>query len=183
MLIESHGRAVVLIDGANLFQTAKSLQFDIDFKKFRAFIAAETDVLRFCYYTAMVDDEQQNPLRPLVDFLSYNGFKVVTKLAKDFTDSTGVRRMRGNMDMEIAIGALEAASYVDHVILFSGDGDFAPVVEALQRRGIFVTVVSSTATKPAFAADELRRTADQFIELERFKVHIERDRRSEADEG
>lgn len=182
MLIECRGRSIVMIDGANLFQTAKALSFDIDFKKFRAFMQGEADVLRFCYYTAMLDDEQ-NPIRPLVDFLSYNGFKVVTKRAKEFTDSSGARRIRGNMDIEIVVDALDAAAYVDQVILFSGDGDFVPMVEALQRRGVVVTVVSSVQPKPAMVADDLRRAADQFIDLIQIKERVERERRGELNEG
>jgi uncharacterized LabA/DUF88 family protein len=90
---------------------------------------------------------------------------MVTKPTKEFTDAMGRRKIKGNMDIELAIDVLEMAEHLDHVILFSGDGDFRRLVEAVQRRGIRVSVVSTIKSSPPMVADELRRQADDFIEL------------------
>jgi len=121
-----------------------------------------------------MDDQDYLPIRPLVDWLDYNGYTIVTKPTKEFTDSTGRRKIKGNMDMELAIDVLEMADKIDHAVLFSGDGDFRRLVEAVQRRGCRVTVVSTSKTSPPMAADELRRQADNFIELEELKEEIAR---------
>ena len=104
-----------------------------------------------------------------MDWLHYNGFTMVTKPAKEYTDSMGRRKVKGNMDIELAVDAMELAPYVDHVVLFSGDGDFRPLVEALQRKGVRVSVVSTIRSQPPMIADELRRQADNFIELDELR--------------
>ncbi len=158
-------RIGIYIDGANLYSTTKALDFDIDFSRLLNEFKKRGRVIRANYYTALLEQEDYNPLRPLVDWLDYNGFKVVTKPAREQTDEHGRRRIKGNMDIEIAVDMIEAAKYVDHIILFSGDGDFGPAIEAAQRRGARITVVSSMRTKPPMIADHLRRVADDFIEL------------------
>ena len=122
-------------------------------------------LLRANYYTALLEDQEYSPLRPLVDWLDYNGYTLVTKPTKEFTDSKGEKKIKGNMDMELAIDMMGMADHVDHMVLFSGDGDFRSLVEAVQRKGVRVTVVSSTRTNPSMIADELRRQADNFIEI------------------
>jgi uncharacterized LabA/DUF88 family protein len=123
-------------------------------------------LLRAFYYTALLDNEEYSPIRPLVDWLNYNGFTMITKAAKEFTDSQGRRKVKGNMDIELTVNAMELAPHVDHIVLFSGDGDFRPLVESLQRQGVRVSVVSTVRSQPPMIADELRRQADNFIELE-----------------
>jgi uncharacterized LabA/DUF88 family protein len=123
-------------------------------------------LLRAFYYTALLDNEEYSPIRPLVDWLNYNGFTMITKTAKEFTDSQGRRKVKGNMDIELTVNAMELAPHVDHIVLFSGDGDFRPLVESLQRQGVRVSVVSTVRSQPPMIADELRRQADNFIELE-----------------
>ena len=158
-------RVGIFIDGANLYATARSLGFDIDYKRLLALFSEDCHLVRAFYYTALVEDQEYSPLRPLVDWLDYNGYTMVTKPTKEFTDSTGRRKLKGNMDIELAIDVLEMAPHLDHVVLFSGDGDFRRLVEAVQRKGVRVSVVSTIRSQPPMVADELRRQADHFIEL------------------
>ncbi len=167
-------RLVLLIDGANLFGAMKALGFDIDYKLLRLEFMRRGRLLRAFYYTALLENEENSSIRPLVDWLSYNGFAMVTKPAKEFIDGQGRRRVKGNMDVEIAVDAMELAPHVDHVVLFSGDGDFRPLVEGLQRQGVRVSVVSTIRSQPPMIADELRRQADNFIELDELKDVIGR---------
>jgi len=158
-------RLALFIDGSNLYAAAKSLGFDIDYKLLRAEFMRRGKLLRAFYYTALLEQEDYNPLRPLVDWLDYNGFSVITKPAKEYTDENGRRRIKGDMDIELAVDMIEAATYLDHIILFSGDGDFRRAVQAAQGRGARVSVVSSLKTNPSMISDDLRRVADTFIEL------------------
>ena len=158
-------RMALFIDGANLFSAAKAVGFDIDYKKLLDEFRKRGLLIRAYYYTAIVEDQDYSPVRPLVDWLDYNGFTMVTKSAREFTDSQGRKRWRGDMDMEIAVDMLELAPRLDHAVLFSGDGDFRPVVQALQRKGVRVSVVSTVKSQPPMASDDLRRQADAFIEL------------------
>ncbi|MEM9781530.1 MAG: NYN domain-containing protein [Pseudomonadota bacterium] len=167
-------RLALFIDGSNLYAATKSLGFDIDYKLLRAEFMRRGKLVRAFYYTALVENEEYSPIRPLVDWLDYNGFMLVTKPAKEFTDSQGRRKVKGNMDIELAIDAMEMAAHVEHIVLFSGDGDFKPLVGALQRRGVRVSVVSTIRSSPPMIADDLRRQADNFIELEELKDVIGR---------
>ena len=165
MIFYPEERVALFIDGANLYGTAKSLGFDIDYRRLLAMFAAKGRLVRAFYYTALIEEQDYSPLRPLVDWLDYNGFTVVTKPAKEFTDQAGRRRIKGNMDIELAIDMLEMAGNLDHAVLLSGDGDFRRLVEAVQRKGVRVSVVSSIRTSPPMLSDDLRRQADNFIDL------------------
>lgn len=156
----------MFIDGANLYAAARALGFDIDYKRLRDGFAAEGRLVRAFYYTALVEDQEYSPIRPLVDWLDYNGYTMVTKPTKEFTDASGRRKIKGNMDIELAIDVMEMAERVDHILLFSGDGDFRRLVEAVQRKGVRVSVISTVKSQPPMVADELRRQADNFIELQ-----------------
>jgi uncharacterized LabA/DUF88 family protein len=158
-------RIALFIDGANLYAASKALGIEIDFKRLLDLFAQRARLVRALYYTAVVEDQEYSAIRPLVDWLSYNGFTVVTKPAKAFTDAEGRRKTKRNMEVEIAVDAMRLAPYIDHVVLFSGDGDFRRLVEALQERGRRVSVVSCLMTNPPLISDDLRRQADQFIEL------------------
>ncbi len=160
-----HERIALFIDGSNLYAAARALGFDIDYKRLLELFSSKGRLVRAYYYTALMEDQEYLPIRPLVDWLDYNGFTMVTKPTKEFTDSTGRRKIKGNMDMELAIDVLEMAEHLDHIVLFSGDGDFRRLVEAVQRRGVRVSVVSTYRSAPPMVADELRRQADCFIEL------------------
>jgi uncharacterized LabA/DUF88 family protein len=167
MTFYPNDRMALFIDGANLYSAAKSLNFDMDYKKLLEEFRKRGILIRAYYYTAIIEDQEYSPLRPLVDWLDYNGFTMVTKAAKRYTDhATGVTRTKGNMDIEIAIDMMEIADKVDHIVLFSGDGDFRRLVEAVQRKGVRVTVVSTVKSQPPMASDELRRQADTFVELQ-----------------
>ena len=164
----------LFIDGSNLNAAARALGFDIDYKRLLDLFARKGRLIRAFYYTALVEDQEYSPIRPLVDWLDYNGYTMVTKPTKEFTDSTGRRKIKGNMDIELAIDVMEMAEHVDHIVLFSGDGDFRRLVEAVQRRGVRVTVVSTFRSSPPMVADELRRQADIFLELQELADEISR---------
>ena len=174
-------KTLLLIDGPNLFATAKSLGIEIDFKKLLQEFRSRGDLLSAKYYTAVPDDEDNSPIIPLIDWLDYNGYSVVTKPTKTFTDAEGNRKYKGNMDVEIAVDAMELASKVNEIVLFSGDGDFRTVIEAVQRRGVKVTVVSSIVSRPPICADELRRQTDVFIDLADLRAKISRGARPPRD--
>ncbi len=161
----SSERTALFIDGANLYSASRNLGFDVDYRNLLQYFRKQTNVLRAYYYAAVLETEEYSPLKPLTDWLAYNGYTLVTKPAREFTDAAGRRRVKGNMDVELAIDMLELSERVEHAVLFSGDSDFRRLVEAVQRRGVRVSVVSSMRTSPPMAADELRRQADQFIEL------------------
>ncbi len=166
MLFYPEERIAIFIDGANLYSAARSLAFDIDYKRLLEMFRAKGRLIRAFYYTALIEDQEYSPIRPLVDWLDYNGYTMVTKPTREFTDAMGRRRIKGNMDIELAIDMLEMAQYMDHAVLFSGDGDFRRLVEAVQRRGVRVSVVSTLRSSPPMVADDLRRQADTFIELQ-----------------
>jgi uncharacterized LabA/DUF88 family protein len=168
-------RIALFIDGANLYATAKSLGFDIDYKRLLKEFQNRGRLIRAFYYTALIEDQEYSSIRPLIDWLDYNGYAVVTKPTKEFVDSLGRRKVKGNMDIELAVDAMEMAEHIEHLILFSGDGDFRSLVEAVQRKGVKVSVVSTITTQPPMIADELRRQADEFIDLIHLVGRIGRD--------
>lgn len=168
------GDVALFIDGANLSLTSKALGFDIDYKRLLADFENRGNLLRAFYYTAVDEDQEFSNLRPLIDWLNYNGYSVVTKAAKEYVDAQGRRKVKRSMDVELAVDAMAVAPYIDQMFLFSGDGDFRPLVEALQRRGVHVTVVSTLCTQPVMIADELRRQADGFIDLIDLRAKIAR---------
>jgi len=174
-MFDSREKIALFIDGANLYAAAKALGFDIDYRKLLKAFQGRGYLLRAYYYTALVEDQEYSSIRPLIDWLDYNGYKVVTKPAKEFTDSSGRRKIKGNMDIELTIDAMELVDKVDHFVIFSGDGDFRSLVDALQRRGSKVSVVSTLATQPPMIADDLRRQADHFIDLKSLKEEVGRE--------
>ncbi|CCG07631.1 NYN domain-containing protein [Pararhodospirillum photometricum] len=189
MIFYPQERIGLFIDGSNLYAAARSLGFDIDYKRLLELFAAKGRLIRAFYYTALVEDQEYSPIRPLVDWLDYNGYTMVTKPTKEFTDATGRRKIKGNMDIELAIDVMEMLPCLDHIVLFSGDGDFRRLVEAVQRKGLRVTVVSTVRSQPPMVADELRRQADSFVELLDLEPSISRaplhrdDTRGEAREA
>ncbi len=167
-------RRALFIDGSNLYAAAKNLGFDIDYRKLKFFFESGCWLVRAYYYTAIAEDQEYSPVRPLADWLDYNGFTLVSKPAKEYVDAMGRRRIRGNMDVEITVDALNLADRIDHMILLSGDGDFRSLIEAMQAKGVRVTVVSTIRTSPPMAADEIRRQADEFLDLLDIAPEIER---------
>ncbi|MCK5931514.1 Uncharacterized conserved protein, LabA/DUF88 family [Fulvimarina manganoxydans] len=173
-MFDQREKIALFIDGANLYAASRNLGFDIDYRKMLTFFQKKAYLLRAYYYTALIEDQEYSSIRPLIDWLDYNGYRVVTKPAKEFTDPSGRRKVKGNMDIELAIDAMELVDTVDHFVLFSGDGDFRSLVDALQRKGRKVSVVSTLSTQPPMISDDLRRQADHFIDLSSLKADIGR---------
>ncbi|MET3842011.1 NYN domain-containing protein [Bradyrhizobium sp. OAE829] len=171
----SPAKIALFIDGPNLYGTAKSLGFDIDYKRLLSEFQGRGTLLRAFYYTAIIEDQEYSSIRPLVDWLDYNGYTVVTKATKEYVDASGRHKVKGDMRIELTVHAMELAPHVDEMILLSGDGDFRSLVEAVQRRGVRVTVVSSVASQPPMIADELRRQADIFTDLVELRAKVGRD--------
>jgi len=165
MMLDPREKVALFIDGANLYATSKAIGMDIDYRRLLSEFQSKAYLVRAYYYTALVEDQEYSSIRPLIDWLDYNGYRVVTKPAKEFTDSSGRRKVKGNMDIELTVEALEMAPHYDHMFLFSGDGDFTALVAALQRRGKKVTVVSTLTTQTPMIADDLRRQADYFVDV------------------
>ena len=174
MIFYKEERLALFIDGANLYAAARSLQFDVDYKRLLELFAKKGRLIRAFYYTTLIEDQEYSPIRPLIDWLDYNGYTMVTKPIREYTDAQGRRKAKGSVDIDLALDALEMADKVDHILLFSGDGDFRRLVETLQRKGVRVTVVSTIRSQPPMVADELRRQADNFIELLELAPHIQR---------
>jgi uncharacterized LabA/DUF88 family protein len=169
-------KTALFIDGANLYHTVKSLGFDIDYKRLLREFQSRGYLMRAFYYTAVIEDQEFSSIRPLIDWLDYNGYTVVTKATKEFVDQTGRRKVKGNLDIELAVDAMELAKHIDHMVLFSGNGDYSALVGAMQRHGVRVTVVS---TLPMIA-DELRRQADVFLDVADLQPKIGRDTTMQA---
>jgi uncharacterized LabA/DUF88 family protein len=175
MSAEKIGRIALFIDGANFHATVRALGFDIDYRRLLNEFRSQGTVLRAFYYTAISEDQEYSSVRPLLDWLDYNGYTVVTKPTKEFADASGRRKVKASMDVELAVAAMELARLVDRIVLFSGDGNFRALVEAVQRQGVRVTVVSTISSVPSMIADELRRQADVFTDLAELKSRIGRD--------
>ena len=173
--IALENRIALFIDGPNLYATAKTLGFDVDYKRLLKEFQGRAALLRAFYYTAIIEDPEYSSVRALIDWLDYNGYTVVTKATKEFIDASGRRKVKSNMHIELAVDAMEIAEHVDQMVLFSGDGDFRSLVEAVQGRGVCVTVVSTISSQPPMIADELRRQADVFIDLRDLQSKIGRD--------
>jgi uncharacterized LabA/DUF88 family protein len=168
-------KIAVFIDGANLYGTTKALGFDVDYKKLLKELQSRGNLLRAFYYTAIFEDQEYSSIRPLVDWLDYNGYTAVTKISKEHVDAAGRRKYKADMDVELVVDAMAIAPFVDEIMLFSGDGDFRSLVAALQRRGVRVTVVSTIVCQPPMIADELRRQADVFVDLQELRARVGRD--------
>lgn len=176
-------KLALFIDGANLYSAARGLGLEIDFRKLLEEFRKKGRLLRANYYTTILETDEHNPIRPLVDWLAYNGFNTIVKNAREYTDREGRRRVRGNMDVELATDMLEVAPYVDHIVMFSGNGDFRRAVEAIKAKGVRVTVISTVKSQPQMIGDELRREADAFIDLDDISSLVARPRRDNDDRG
>ncbi len=183
MSIHPGERTFAFIDGPNLHATVRALGFEIDYRKLLEHLRTQGRLIRVLYYTAIVEDQEFSTFRPLADWLDYNGYTMVTKPARGYTDSTGRRRFRTSMDVELAVDAMRLADKADHIILFSGEQSFASLVSALQQLGKRVTVISTIETQPAMVADELRRQADHFIDIDSLQAQIARQGRTPRPAG
>lgn len=169
-------KTALFIDGANLYKAARNLGFDIDYKTLLEKAQNACQLVRAYYYTAIQEDRDQDysPLRPLVDWLDYNGYTMVTKTSREFTDAQGRKRFKGSTDIELVVDMLTLAERLDHIVVFSGNGDFRRAIEAAQTAGVRVSVVSTVKSAPPMASDELRRQADSFIDLADLEASIGR---------
>ena len=157
-------RMALFIDGPNFYGSIRDVGIKVDYTRMLNFFQDKARLIRAYYYTALMEDrseERNDFLRRLTDWLSFNGYTVITKPTKIFSDASGGHVMKGNMDIEIAIDMLDMAQHIDHAVLCSGDGDFRRLVEAVQRRGVRVSIVSTEQ----MLASELKRQADEFIDL------------------
>ncbi|MGR4000672.1 MAG: NYN domain-containing protein [Alphaproteobacteria bacterium] len=169
-------RIALFIDGVNSHITARELGFDIDFRKLHGLFSGQGRLIRCFYYTTIHEDQNFMPLKPLIDWLDYNGYTMTTRTVRDYGGEQGGRApKRYSMDVDLAVDMMEIAPHLDHIVLFSGAGGFRRLVEAVQRRGIRVTVVSTVATQPPMIADDLRRQADNFLDLSRIRGKIARE--------
>ncbi|RVI81698.1 NYN domain-containing protein [Sinorhizobium meliloti] len=182
-MFDQREKIALLIDGVNLFAASKALGFNVDFRKLLEAFRKRAYLLRANYYAALVEDQETSTIRPLIAWLDYNGYRVVTKPVRESTDSLGRRKVEGNMDVELAIDAIELAETADHLVIFSGDGNFTSLVAALQRKGRKVSVVSSMSTRPPMISDALRREADHFIDLVKLRAEISRETPERASNG
>jgi uncharacterized LabA/DUF88 family protein len=173
-MVSASNRIALFIDGANLYATSRSLGFDLDYRRLLKEFEGRGTLVRAFYYTAVIEDQEYSSIRPLIDWLDYNGFMVVTKATKEFFDASGRRKVKGNMDIELAVDAMEMAERLDEMVLFTGDGNFRSLVEAVQRRGVRVTVLSTISIQPPMIADELRRQADVFVDLVELQARVGR---------
>ena len=181
MTFHPNERIALFIDGANFYNTVKALDFDIDYGALLDYFKGKGRLIKAYYYTAVRENDDYAPLKPLLDWLDYNGFHIITKPAKTRVNRDGRTRIKGDMDVEITLGMLELAPHVDHMVLFSGDGDFRAAVEAVQKQGVRVSVCSSLEIKPPMLADELRRQADAFIEIDDLEPEVGRPERDHDD--
>lgn len=172
---------LVLIDGSNLYESARATGIRIDYKRLLALMNEDGTLLRSYYFTALRDKSIQAPLRATVDWLSHNGYVCVTKATKEWDEPVTrfneqgvqvtemVRKIKGNVDVDIVTYAFKCAHLVQEIYLFSGDGDFTIMVKELQERyALKVFVVSSIG----LVSTELRRQADKFIDLSNLRSDI-----------
>ena len=158
-------RLALFIDGTSLHSASRSLEFEIDYKLLRQEFMRRGRLARVHYYTCVNESDEYTPVKPLVDWLSYNGFAVLSKPVREYTDAMGRKKIKGSIGIELATDAMSMAGHVDHIVIFSGDGDYCCLVQALQRAGVRVTVVSTQKSQPPMVSDELRRQADNFIDI------------------
>ncbi|MEH6521193.1 LabA-like NYN domain-containing protein [Sulfitobacter sp.] len=179
-MIHQYERIALFVDGPNFYATAKKLEIEVDYKALLSHFADAGRLVRANYFTAVNETEEFQPLRPLLDYIQFNGWNVRTKPALEFTGQDGHRKIKGSMAVELTVDAIALSPHIDHAILFSGDRDFCPLVTHLQAQGVRVSAVSSIKTTPAFIADGLRRQADSFIELDDLRHAIAREPRNAA---
>lgn len=172
--MQRSSKSSLFIDGAHLYASAKSIGLDLDYKLLLELFQDHSTLVRAQFYIAIAEDDVSSGVRPLANWLEYNGYTVVTKTAAPFTDATGRRKLKASLAVKLTVDALELSPHIDHVVLVAGDAEFVPLVRALQRRGKYVTIVSTLVSAPAMIMDDLRRLADQFIDLADLQARLTR---------
>jgi len=154
----------IIIDGASIHSASQSVDLQIDWHTFLTEFQNRGHLIRAIYATPIFEDEgEHNPLRPLIDWLDYNGFTTITRTARKEADDNGRFRIKnGNIHVDVTLAAIRLAKKADHIVLFSGDGSYEPLVKELKRMNVRVSVCCAKKS----AADGLRRNADEFIDLE-----------------
>jgi uncharacterized LabA/DUF88 family protein len=173
-------RIALFIDGANFYVSTKVVGFDMDWKRFIEYYEQQGDFIRAYYYSGIIPrvEGEHDSMRGVLDWISYNRFQLRSKPAKVFIDPVTQRRtVKGNMDIEICIDAWNMAPHITDMYLFSGDGDFIPLVEKVQSQGVRVHVISTTDEKNSMCADGLRRQCDNYYELATLVPHFRREAR------
>ena len=172
-------KVAVLIDGAYLYALSRNLDFDIDYNRLLKWIGMRGQLLRASYYTVIQEDQEYSPIRPLVDWLDYNGFKVITKTSKE-DNTLHIRKKRPDIHVELSVDAMAIAKDVDHILLCAGDSDFTHLVKVLQTQGVRTSLFGTIQTSGQITSDELRRHADYFIEMKDIISDICRDSNSDT---
>lgn len=165
------GRFAMIIDGESLQCVLRTIGADIDFRKLLGMFFGRSFLVCAMYY-AITSDGEPTGRRALLDWLEYNGYRVHEKRGRSSTESVGSRACKSGVSLELAVDVLDMAPRIDNLVLFSGDGDLAPAVRAVQRKGICVSAVSTLASKPPLIADRLRRQVDRFFDLRDLMPHL-----------
>src|SRR3954466_11332240 len=106
-------KIALFIDGANLHATCRALGFDADYNRLLKEFQSRGTLLRAFYFTTIIDDPEYSSVRPLIDWLDYNGYTVVPKFTKECIDPSARRKVKGSMNIELAVNAMELADHVD----------------------------------------------------------------------
>ena len=181
LLFYPNERTSIFIDGRSLFHTARKLDFEVDLSKFSQYFASKFQLVRCSYYTPV--SEERTPLHNILDWLSYNGFTVSTRVFSPDNHPPSISSLMSVDIIEQTLGngyAGDEPYALQHVVIVSGDGDYCPVVKFLKSRSIRVSVMSSLETEPLSISEELRRLADNFIELDDLRSELERHKKTSA---
>ena len=181
-MLHKDERTAFFIDGPNLYVATRCLQFEMDYRKLLDYFSSRCHLIRASYYTPLHQDQEYSPRHALANWLDYNGFNVVTPRSREYSNE-GRRKVKNDMEIELVIDAFEAAAHLDHIVLFSGNGDYTRLASSLQGRGKTVSVVSTLLANPPMVSDELRRQVNYFIELKDLREHVEREFDNERDSG
>ncbi|HOX26223.1 MAG TPA: NYN domain-containing protein [Candidatus Krumholzibacteria bacterium] len=160
-------KVAIFIDGENIHYSAKHLNMRLDYLKLCRRLAGKRRLLRAYFYTAI--SAQSEGKIDFINFLKLNGFTVVTREVKSFSEPDATNRsVRSALDMELAMDIVNLCPHVDTVILCSGDGDFRPLVEAVARRGKHVEVCALRE----MTSTDLIAAADVYVDLGSLKDEI-----------
>lgn len=173
MYFHQDERLAIFIDGQHLFSASRNLGFDVDYRNFLECFRKKGKVIRAYYYAVHVDNGEYSPLKPLTDWLAYNGYALSMRTTTEHTDSQGRRRIP-HTDLEMLADMFGIADHVDHMVIVTGNGGYCRGVSLIQQRGVRVSVLSSIKTDSPMLSDDLRRTCDQFIELQEIKSEFTR---------
>jgi len=163
----SMDRVAIFIDGENIHYSAKHLNMRMDYLKLCKILAGSRRLVRSYFYTA-VSNQSEGKI-DFINFLKLNGFKVVTREVKSFSEGDGATRsVRNALDMQMALDVIEMSEHLDTVVLCTGDGDFRPLVDALVRKGKHVEVCGLRE----MTSTDLIAGSDVYIDLDSLKNQV-----------